>query len=66
MTQLLDTADVTRMLGLTVRQVNALVRTGQIPHVLLPTGDVRFAPADLIDWVESRKRGVASAGEVVS
>lgn len=49
---LLDTRDAARVLGLTVRGINKLVRGGLIPHIILPTGEVRFVEDDLWAWIK--------------
>jgi predicted DNA-binding transcriptional regulator AlpA len=53
---LLDLLDAGTMLALSTRQVRALVRSGKLPHVALPNGEVRFVGSDLRDWIESHKR----------
>lgn len=52
-TPLLDADDAARLLAVTIRRVKALVRRGEIPHVTLPTGEVRFEPGELSRWLES-------------
>ena len=34
-----------------------LVRAGQIPHVALPDGEIRFDEKDVYEWIERCKRG---------
>lgn len=35
-----------------------LVRACQIPHVVLPDGEIRFDETDVYEWLERRKRGL--------
>jgi hypothetical protein len=53
----LDVADAGRLLLLGPRRIRAMVRSGELPHIALPDGEVRFIEADLLAWIESRKRG---------
>ena len=53
---LLDLLDAGTMLALSTRQIRALVRSGQLPHVALPNGEIRFVESDLRQWIESHKR----------
>ena len=62
-TQLLNPADAAAVLMLTPAQVRTLVRKGQLPHVALPNGEVRFDPDDIRRWVETRKRPAAEGGD---
>ena len=59
---LLDVLDAATMLSMSTRQVRALVRAGELPHVVFPNGEIRFDPADLSQCVESMKRPVADMG----
>ena len=34
-----------------------LVHAGQIPHVALPDGEIRFDEKDVYEWLERCKRG---------
>ena len=56
---LLDANDAAGILLLSAHRVRALARDGQLPHIVLPGGEVRFDQADLLQFVESRKRPVA-------
>ena len=60
---LLDADDAAKILLLSTRRVRTLVRDGQLPHVVLPGGEIRFDPADLSRFVESHKRPVAKEGD---
>ncbi len=53
---LLDTFDAAALLLLSTRKVRALVRSGQLPHVALPNGEIRFVEVDLLAWIESHKQ----------
>jgi hypothetical protein len=33
---------------------------GQLPHVVLPSGELRFAKADLLAWIEAHKQPTAT------
>ena len=58
---LLDTYDAAALLLLSTQKVRALVRTGHLPHIALPNGEIRFTEADLLAWIESHKRKVGEA-----
>ena len=60
---LLDANDAAGILLLSARRVRALVRDGQLPHVILPDGEIRFTKSDLDEWIELRKRPVIKEGE---
>lgn len=47
---LLTEFDVRELLHLSPRRLNELIEAGEIPHIKLPTGDVRFDHHDLADW----------------
>ena len=59
---LFDVLDAAAMLSMSTRQVRALARANQLPHVALPNDEVRFVESDLHDWIESHKRPVANGG----
>jgi excisionase family DNA binding protein len=61
--QLFDIDDAAKILLLSARRIRALVRDGQLPHVVLPGGEIRFVPADLSRFVESLKRPAAEGGK---
>jgi predicted site-specific integrase-resolvase len=61
-TQLLNSADAAAVLMLTPAQVRTLVRKGQLPHVALPNGEIRFDPDDIRQWVESHKQPATAEG----
>ena len=58
-----DDLEAAAMLSMSTRQVRALVRANQLPHVALPNDEVRFVESDLQNWIESRKRPVAEGGD---
>ena len=60
---LFDANDAGEFLLLSAHRVRALARGGQLPHVVLPGGEIRFDPADLSRFVEAHKRPVAEGGE---
>jgi len=53
---LLDANDAAAILLLSARRVRAMVRGGELPHVTLPGGEIRFDPADLRDWIDAHKK----------
>jgi hypothetical protein len=55
--ELLTPHDVASWLHTTSKFVLGLVRRGEIPHLLLPNGDILFERADLADWVRSFRAG---------
>jgi len=57
---LLDAYDAAEMLLLSTRRVRALARDGQLPHIVLPGGEIRFDPDDIRKWVETRKQRAAN------
>jgi len=56
MSTLLDIIDAANLLSISTRRVRAFVRSGSLPHVLLPDKEIRFVEADLRQWVESHKQ----------
>jgi excisionase family DNA binding protein len=62
MTQLLTTLEASELLKLTPRQVQRLAKTGELPTVHLPGGEVRFDSDDLREWVETLKRPAGGQG----
>mgnify|MGYP001006670426 CR=1 FL=1 len=56
MTHLLFDSEAAELLRLTSRQVAKLAKRGELPHVVLPGGEVRYDPDDLAKWVAARKR----------
>ena len=59
---LLDADDAAKILLLSTRRVRTLVRDGQLPHVVLPGGEIRFDPVDITRFVESLKRPAVNGG----
>ena len=55
---LLTDGEAAEMLRMPPSRLRKLANTGQVDHVLLPDGEVRFVEADLWDWVESHKQKV--------
>ena len=47
-----------RMLGMNADELRALVRSEQVPHVVLPGGQLRFDRIDLWAFIAARKRPV--------
>ena len=54
--QLLTDFDVADLLKVTSVRVLRLAKQGKIPHVVLPTGDIRFIERDVMDWIESQRK----------
>jgi len=53
--QLLTPDQAGEILRLTSARVTRLARTGQIPAIVLPGGDVRFIAAELWGWLEKQR-----------
>jgi hypothetical protein len=60
---LIDANDAAEILLLTARRVRTLARDGQLPHIVLPGGEIRFDIADLTRFIESHKQPAAERGE---
>ncbi len=58
---LLDTYDAAEILLLSTRRVRLLVKQGQLPHVALPNGEIRFVEADLLAWIDAHKQSAKEA-----
>lgn len=63
MSSLLTETDIRELLHLPSGKVRKLVRDSLIPHVRLPSGDVRFVEADLLRWIEQHKQEAALTRE---
>ena len=50
--RLMTDIDLGSMLGMAANRVRRMVRQGQVPFVRLPTGDIRFDPDDVQEWLE--------------
>jgi excisionase family DNA binding protein len=57
-TTLITLGEAAEALRISTYRLVRLVRHGQVPHVRLPDGEVRFDDSDLAAWVESRKANV--------
>ena len=44
------------MLGMSRTRLVRIARRGEVPHVVLPDGEIRFRRADLVEWVASYRR----------
>ena len=55
--QLLIDSEAAQLVRMTPRYLNRLARAGEVPHVLLPDGEIRFAQSDLEQWIADHKRG---------
>jgi excisionase family DNA binding protein len=56
MSNLITEDEAAEILRLTPRRLTRMARNGDIPAVILPTGEIRFDQAELLAWVESLKR----------
>jgi len=56
MRYLLDQSDVAGMLQVNVREIKQLVRSGEFPHVPLPSGEIRFIESDVWQWARSKMK----------
>jgi excisionase family DNA binding protein len=56
MTSLISTHGTAMRLQLTDAEVARMVKRGEIPHVVLPGGRVRFEPMQLATWIKSLTR----------
>ena len=54
--QLLTCGEAATRLRMLRCRVNRLAKSGEIPHILLPDGEIRFDAADLADWISRHKR----------
>lgn len=52
-----DPSEASKILGVSKRRLNDWVRAGQIPHVELPSGIIRFTPEQLEQFTSDRSRG---------
>jgi predicted DNA-binding transcriptional regulator AlpA len=59
----LDVYDAAEMLLLSTRRVRLLVKQGQLPHVALPNGEIRFVEADLLTWIDAHKQSAQEAAQ---
>ncbi len=50
MKYLLDEADVSNRFGIAVHEVKVLVDSGELPHVLFPSGEIRFIESEIWQW----------------
>lgn len=60
----LDQYDVAEILLISTRRVQSLVERNALPHILLPTGEIRFDIDDIHKWIEAHKQpAVAGVAE---
>jgi hypothetical protein len=55
---LLLPSQVAALLTMTTRAVVKMAKAGELPYVELPDGEILIDRADLIAWVDSRRRPV--------
>lgn len=53
---LIDAIEAGRLLDMSPARVTRLAKRGDLPHVALPDGEIRFLPQDLRDWAEAHRR----------
>lgn len=53
-TRLLTHDDVADLLSVSAQQLSEMVEAGTIPHVVLPSGDLRFFRARIEEWLAAR------------
>lgn len=58
--KLLTYDEASKLTGIKIDTLYLMVMKGRIPHVRLGNRFVRFCQQDLIDWIESLKKGVAN------
>ena len=58
--QLLSDDEAADRLSMLRARLVRLAKAGDVPHVILPDGELRFIESDLWDWVEKHKHGTAA------
>lgn len=65
--RLLTAREVAEDLALVPETVLAWAREGKLPRIVLPSGQIRFRPADMDAWLEARSTsGVGSRLTVIN
>ena len=59
--ELMTTYDLDELLRYPNGRSARLARKGQIPHVILPDGEIRFRPEAIRNWLNERETGVSTA-----
>jgi len=59
--QLLTPGEAADQLRILRTRIVRLARAGDVPHIALPDGEIRFDAHDLDAWVESHKRPLLSS-----
>lgn len=59
-TILLTDVEAANLLRILRTRLVRLARRGEVPHVLLPDGEIRFRRQDLVQWVATYTRPEAS------
>ena len=54
---LLTDGEAAGILRMPTARVNRLVKSGDLPYVALPDGELRFLEADLWDWIRGHRKG---------
>jgi len=60
---LLTSFAVGQILALPSRRVDRLARSGELPSIELPGGELRYDPADIAAWIRSR-RAAGKSGDL--
>jgi excisionase family DNA binding protein len=53
---LLSGSEAATLLRILRARLLRLARRGEVPHILLPDGEIRFRRADLVAWVATYER----------
>lgn len=56
MTHLITDSEAADLLRMPTSRLVRLAKAGNVPHVLLPDGEVRFSPDDLAGWINAHKQ----------
>jgi hypothetical protein len=65
-TRLWTSSDVRLITGLRTRHVEKLARAGEIPHLELPGGEIRFEPEVVLKWLEGFRRPAKKVAPTLS
>ncbi len=63
---LLDGDEAAAQLRISRTKLTRLARRGEVPHVLLPDGEIRFRRDDLVVWVASYRQPPAAQPQEVA
>jgi len=54
-THLLSDDEAAKVLRMLPSRLKRLARAGQVPHILLPDGEIRFDAGDLAAWIQHHR-----------